>query len=133
MFQTFDGPSGEVCVARREISDTPLQALTLLNDAVFMETSQAAGKLIAARVGSDSEKAAYLFKRFLTRPATPAECASLVTFVTRQKSRLAAGEVDAVTLSGAAKTDAQGAVVDRAAWTAAARVLLNLDEFVSRQ
>src|SRR5262249_15914160 len=37
MFTTFDGPSGEACVARRDVSNTPLQALTLLNDVVFTE------------------------------------------------------------------------------------------------
>jgi hypothetical protein len=43
MFGTFDGPSGEACVARREVSNTPLQALTMLNDAVLAEAAQALG------------------------------------------------------------------------------------------
>ncbi len=43
MFTTFDAPSGEACLARREVSNTPLQALTLLNDTVFVEASQALG------------------------------------------------------------------------------------------
>ena len=37
MFQTFDGPSGETCIARRDRSDSPLQALTLLNDPMLVE------------------------------------------------------------------------------------------------
>src|SRR5262249_11509915 len=44
MFATFDGPSGEACVARREVSNTPLQALTLLNNAALLETAQALGR-----------------------------------------------------------------------------------------
>ena len=49
MFTTFDGPSGEACVARREVSNTPLQALTLLNDAVFVEAAQALGRQTSRR------------------------------------------------------------------------------------
>src|SRR4029079_15091513 len=46
MFTTFDGPTGEVCVARREVSNTPLQALTLLNDPVFEQAAQALGGMM---------------------------------------------------------------------------------------
>src|SRR5205085_171776 len=52
MFNTFDGPSGEACVARREVSNTPLQALTLLNDAVFVEAAQALGRTLAEQPSS---------------------------------------------------------------------------------
>jgi hypothetical protein len=48
MFNTFDGPSGEACIAQREISNSPLQALTLLNDTVILEAAQALGRSIAA-------------------------------------------------------------------------------------
>ena len=53
MFTTFDAPSGEACVARREPSNTPLQALTLLNDAALIECAQALGRAcgVAGRVG----------------------------------------------------------------------------------
>ena len=43
MFTTFDAPSGEACLARREVSNTALQALTVLNDAVFVEAAQSLG------------------------------------------------------------------------------------------
>ncbi len=49
MLSTFDAPSGEACMARREVSNTPLQALTLLNDAVFVEAAQALGPRLVAR------------------------------------------------------------------------------------
>ena len=52
MFNTFDGPSGEACIARRDVSNTPLQALTLLNDTVILEAAQALGKQLAAQPGS---------------------------------------------------------------------------------
>ncbi|RYD17762.1 MAG: DUF1553 domain-containing protein, partial [Verrucomicrobiaceae bacterium] len=51
-FMTFDAPTGEACVARREVSNTPLQSLVLLNDEVFVETARALGKKIAAHPGT---------------------------------------------------------------------------------
>ena len=95
MFTTFDAPSGEVCVARREVSNTPLQALTLLNDPAFTEASQALGRLMAARKGPVAERVDYLFRRCLTRPPTAEETAQLVKFYQTQKRRFERKELDA--------------------------------------
>src|SRR5207244_1305823 len=95
MFSTFDAPSGEACVARREVSNTPLQALTLLNDPVFVEASQALGRAIAARPGSAEERAADLFRRCLVRPPSDGERNMLVNFYQSQKRRFAGKELDA--------------------------------------
>src|SRR5207237_10340200 len=73
MFTTFDAPTGEVCVARREVSNTPLQALTMLNDQVFIEAAQALGKSISALPGAESERLTTLFRRCVTRPPTSQE------------------------------------------------------------
>ena len=73
MLATFDAPSGEACVARREISNTPLQSLTLLNDAVFVEAAQAVGKSLAEGQGTVDQRAEELFRRFVSRPTTLAE------------------------------------------------------------
>ena len=51
MFATFDGPSGEECIARREVSNTPLQALTLLNDAQFVEIARGLARGRARQIG----------------------------------------------------------------------------------
>ena len=51
-FSTFDGPSGEVCQARRETSNTPLQALMLLNDPSVVEATQALGRVMAEETGT---------------------------------------------------------------------------------
>ena len=69
MFSTFDAPSGEACLARREVSNTPLQSLTLLNDAVFVEAAQALGKRLAAAKRPVDERASELFRRCVGRPA----------------------------------------------------------------
>ncbi|MCY2968602.1 MAG: DUF1549 and DUF1553 domain-containing protein, partial [Planctomycetota bacterium] len=126
MFSTFDSPSGEACVARREVSNTPLQALTLLNDPVAVESAQALGTAIANRSGDPPARAAYLFRRCLVRPPTADELTLVVTFYERQKGKLKPEE------SGKIAGPGDGDAVDRAAWTLTARALLNLDETITR-
>ncbi|MDB6041104.1 MAG: Planctomycete cytochrome [Verrucomicrobiales bacterium] len=128
MFNTFDAPTGESCVARRDISDTPLQALTLLNDVLFVEVSQEMGRMLASREGTVESRIIYAFRRCLTRPPTDEEVAMLVRFFAAQKSRFSAGGLDAKTVAG----EGEGALEDRAAWTALARGLLNLDEMITK-
>ncbi|HZV05517.1 MAG TPA: PSD1 and planctomycete cytochrome C domain-containing protein [Gemmataceae bacterium] len=128
MSTTFDAPSGEVCVARREVSNTPLQALTLLNDPAFTEAAQALGRMMAAREGSVVERVDYLFRRCLTRRPSREEVNRLVNFFETQKQRCERKELDAAKIAGAG--DAGSILNDRAAWTALARTLFNLDEAI---
>ena len=127
-FTTFDAPSGEVCVARREVSNTPLQALTLLNDAVFQDAAQALGSQMATRSGTIEERLADLFRRCLARPPDPGELATLLQFYQTQKGRLARHELDAAAIAGPGAGDRD----ERAVWTVLARAILNLDETVTK-
>lgn len=127
-FSLFDGPSGEACLARREVSNTPLQALTLLNDEVFLEAARALGRQAAQREGSAEARAGWIVRRCLTRPPAAGELAKLIRFYETQRERLARGELNAAELAGPGEGDA----VERAAWTAVARAILNLDETVTR-
>jgi hypothetical protein len=129
MFATFDAPSGEVCIARRDVSNTPLQALTLLNDPAFTEAAQALGRTMAERSGTVAERVDYLFRRCLTRPPTPEETAALVKFFHAQKHRFENKELDAARIAG----EGSGDVHERAAWTALARALFNLDEMIVKE
>jgi hypothetical protein len=128
MFNTFDAPSGESCVARREVSNTPLQALTLLNDPAFVEAAQALGRAAAADPAPVEERAGRLFRRCLTRPPQPGELELLVKFYKDQRHRLANQKLSAVGLAGAGTGD----LAERAAWAATARALLNLDEAITK-
>jgi hypothetical protein len=128
MATTFDAPSGEVCIARREASNTPLQALTLLNDPVFLEAAQALGRLMAARGGPVEERVDALFRRCLTRPPDRVELSQLARFLRSQKRRFELKELDAAKFAG----PGEGAASERAAWTVLARVILNLDEAVTK-
>jgi hypothetical protein len=129
MTANFDGPSGEVCLARRDRSDTPLQALTSLNDIAFMECARALGQLAAKAEGDDDARAEMMFRRCLTRPPSNEERAKLMQFYQTQLGRFTSGELKATEIMEA-KGDAH--LNEQAAWTTVARVLLNLDESINK-
>jgi len=129
MAATFDGPSGEACLARRERSNTPLQALTLLNDTVFMECARALGQLAMQTDGDEASRVELLFRRCLTRPPTPGERAKLGQFYQAQLARFTSGELQAAELLEAKDGDRLN---EQAAWTTVAWVLLNLDETITK-
>nr|UXE44321.1 hypothetical protein Hi04_10k_c2089_00009 [uncultured bacterium] len=129
MFTTFDAPTGEVCVARREVTDTPTQALTLLNDQVFVEAAQALGKLLTQQTGSDADRVTMLFTRCLSRPPSSSELSMLLRFTEEQKQRFDRKELDAMKVAG----PGEGDLNTWAVWTTVARTVLNLDEAVTKQ
>lgn len=103
MYATFDAPSGELCVARRDVSNTPLQALTLLNDPMFMEIATSFGERISSVDGDNATKIETGFRWLLTRKPTPTELEMLVDFYEQHEN-----------------------------WTALARGLLCLDEAITK-
>jgi hypothetical protein len=139
LFATFDGPSGEECIARREVSNTPLQALTLLNDAQFVEIARGlAADVLTKSDGRSEQIARTLFRRCLVRPPDPSEVAALVTFSAQARARFETDPTGAQKIvSGAERVKSAGAgkvdPVPLAAWTLVARGLLNLDEAITRE
>jgi hypothetical protein len=128
-FLTFDAPSGEVCCARRDVSNTPLQALTLLNSDLFFEPAQAAGRQLAEDSRPIDVRLTDFFRRAMVRRPTPQEIASLTEFYDRQLARIKAGKLDDKALAG----NGPGDVRARAAWTLTARAVFNLDEMVTKE
>jgi hypothetical protein len=128
LYANFDAPTGEACLARREVSNTPLQALALLNDVVFLDASRALGRILATQEGPVEDRVRILFRRCLTRPPTDEEVTTLAKFYAAQKERFTNGELDAKALAG----DDAGDVNECAAWTALARALWNFDEAITR-
>jgi hypothetical protein len=129
MAATFDAPSGESCTARREVSNTPLQALTMLNDPAITEAAQSLGKSATKADGTAGAKVKMVFRRCLVRPPTAEEAELLEKFHAAQRAKFAADRRAAVAFAGSDNGD----VVERAAWTAVARAVLNLDEFVTKE
>jgi hypothetical protein len=137
MFTTFDAPSGEACVPRRDVSNTPLQALTLLNDSVFLETAQRLGERWAGIEGEIETKSHELFRHLLARSPTPAELEAIVRFHRSQLERVQSQDLPAAPLAGLDEKQATQLtptqLAERAAWTATARALLNLDETIIKE
>lgn len=125
-FTVFDGPSGENCLARRNRSNTPLQALTLLNDEMFLEMSRAAAAQIMDQEATNRQRAARLFRSFVTRPPDETELTALTDFFRSQLKRLESGSLDTSKIGG------PDATPEIAAWTMVARTIMNLDEVITR-
>lgn len=128
MAATFDGPSGEECVARREVTNTPLQALTLLNDAVVTEAAQELARQVMQSADTSQERADVLFRRCVTRPPERREIEALMAFYHRQLVRLRADSATAATLAGQPLPGAD--ICEQAAWMLTARAVMNLHEVV---
>jgi hypothetical protein len=138
MLSTFDGPSGEACIARRNRSNSPLQALTLLNDVMLMDLAQqSVGQLTADSESNDVELMTTFFRRVLVRHPTVGELDSLLAFLSAQRqgflsSPEAARKFLSLTEEKVADADV-AALASKAAWAATARALFGLDETLTRE
>lgn len=128
---TFDAPNRDICMVRRNRTNTPLQALVTLNDAVYVETAQALARRTMKDGGaSPTEKVIYAFRQCLTRIPKDEEVKRLVTLYEQAKAGLAADPVKAKQLATVplGPEPAGFSTVELAAWTVVGNVLLNLDE-----
>jgi len=125
----FDATSREVCTVRRIRTNTPLQALTALNDPAFFEAAKAMAKRIATEGGSSTNaRVDYAFRLVTSRGPQPVELDRMLSWFAGEESYFTAHRDEAVKVAGSASSDP----VKDAAWTMLANVLLNLDEAVTR-
>jgi hypothetical protein len=113
MLLTFDASDTSVACLQRERSNSPLQALTLLNDPVFFECSEKLGQQLAGQTGEIAERLRAGFEQCMSRPPKPAELQAMRSLYDDQLE-LAAGN-------------------SQTAMVAVARVIMNLDEFITRE
>jgi hypothetical protein len=132
-FLTFDAPDPTRSCARRERSNTPLQALTLLNDPVFVEMAQALTERIFREQPAASAEARidYAYRLCLNREPRPLETGRLLKYLDAQRAQFAK-EKDSATSFFAWRVDGVSPE-EAAAWAGVSSILLNLDAFVTRE
>lgn len=133
--QAFDTPNGDASCVRRSRSNTPLQALTTLNEPLFLECAQALALRTLQEGGTDDpQRITFAFRRCVARPPEPRESQVLLGLLAKQLARFESGELDPTELvSTKVKLPEGSTTADLAAWTAVSRVLLNLDETITKQ
>ena len=135
----FDAPNGDAACVRRARSNTPLQALTTLNETVFLEAARAlAFQAIAEGGETDRERLELAFRRCLARKPDKAEAEELLALLERTAERYSTEQLDPWAMldaSPAFRGRLPGGVTaaEAAAWTAVSRVLLNLDETITKE
>ncbi|MFN9721109.1 MAG: DUF1553 domain-containing protein [Planctomycetota bacterium] len=133
MITTFDGPTGEACLAKRNRSNTPLQALTLLNDPMLVDLAQVAGRRLATMTDrSDDERIRLQFEALLSRNPDAKELSWLSAFLDAQRSVYSRNPSSARALMQPTDATEDAILVEQAAWAGLARALWGLDEVVMR-
>ncbi len=139
MLDAFDAPKGDASCTRRSRSNTPLQALTTLNEPMSMEAARALAFQALEAGGSDTrQQISYAFRRCLARTPSKSELDELATFLSHQEQRFAAREINPWEMLGTNPgfqnhLPAGASPEKAAAWTALSRVLLNLDETITKE
>ena len=131
---TFDAPSREACSVRRERTNTPMQALLLLNDPQYVEAARALAQRTLAENGSDNDRLSRMFARCVGRTPTSAELSDLKQALSDELDHYRADEAAAEQLVSVGEFprphDMEASRL--AAWTMTANLLLNLDEVIMK-
>jgi mono/diheme cytochrome c family protein len=131
----FDAPTREECTVDRARSNTPLQALVLLNDPAYVEASKVfAGRIVAEGGRTQSERLRYAYRRAIQREPTPPEADLLMRLYREHLTQYQADRAAAVELLkvGDAQPPGGAPPAELAAWTSVARAVLNLHETITR-
>ena len=130
----FDAPNRETCVVDRPTTNTPLQALVILNDVQFVEAARALAQTVLERDGDDRDRLRWTVLEVLSRPASDLELQVLSETLQRERERYETQPKEAVRLLavGESPRNRNLSAVEHAAWTQVASVLLNLSESVTR-
>lgn len=131
----FDAPTREECAAERSRSNIPQQALVLLNDPTYVEAARVLATLTIQQGGADpAARIEWAWRRALQRAPRPEELAHLIQLVERHQDQFARDEAAAKALLSVGQSPLPTGIstAELAAWTSAARVILNLHETITR-
>ncbi len=130
---TFDAPSRELAIVRRIRTNTPLQALTVLNDPVYFEAAQHLARRVVEEVDAGvAARIEHAFRLVLSRRPRADEIETVARFRASLLERFESDSAAARDVVG--DMSAEGASVsDLAAWTMVSNVLLNLDETITKE
>ncbi len=129
----FDAPNRETCTVQRPSTNTPLQALVLLNDVQFVEAARAFAQRIIGHDGDDAARLRWAFEECVSRPPSEAELAVMTAALARERARYAADEAAARKFldNGESPRDERIPVAEHAAWAQVASLVMNLSETVT--
>ena len=130
----FDAPNANVTCTRRIRSNTPLQSLTMANDQAYFECAQAmAGRVLAAPMTDDASRLSHAFRLCMSRGPSASEAAVLADVLAAERKSMAEDPAIADALVSKESCPDDSMRRERAAWTSVCRVLLNLDEMITRE
>ena len=134
MLANFDAPSREECTGLRNVSNTPQQALTLLNDPTFVESARVLAENVINATKNDTKRLEMIYQRCLARSPKEAEKKSLLNLLSNQKSYYSEHKDEAEKLLAVGNTPSTSSLspAEHAGWTAVCRVVLNLHETITR-
>jgi hypothetical protein len=137
--QAFDAPTGDFACVKRARSNSPVQALTGLNEPIFLEAAQALGLRILTEGGkTDAERVAFAFKLCVGRAPTEQEAKVVLALQAKQAEKFGDPKADPWAVAVKSADDAKklpnnATPAQLASWVAVARVMLNLDETISKE
>ncbi len=131
-FVNFDAPDRGACVVQRSRTNTPLQALTLLNDPAYVEMAFGLSLRLMEHAGTDADRIAYAFRLCVSREPSSHESEHLLSVLERERTLLEADEAAAGALIPEQYRSADVPLSIQGAWFTISNILLNLDETITR-
>ncbi|QDU95282.1 DUF1553 domain-containing protein [Lignipirellula cremea] len=135
LLMTFDAANRETCIVRPARTNTPLQALALLNDTAFVEAARKLAERVLLQPGDDDQHLTQLYEYAVCRPPLPRERAVLLRGLASHRERFAERPAAAKEFLqvGESLTSAELVPVEVAAWAALANTIFNLDEVITKE